>query len=778
MADTRPRLARTCALAVASTMALLLTPGCKDEPSPASDDTSSSDGSEDPTDSETTGEPLEDMGTGPTPNPDYPRLWVHPEHKAIVLDRIEREPYISVLAALHERIDKPPEERPDPAVWHLDTELHNASIVRGAAFLAWLQEDDGYAQIAIDLLERFEADLDTAPISDSNIRMLHITYAYTDAIDLLLGAGYIDEAQAEVYAQEMIDLAAQIHEMFVVNDIARMLYMTPSQNNHPIRTALAMAYVANAYPEQTAEAQWRHWCLSELDYLLGPTGHYMSADGAVSEGPDYHQFGFAASYMFYLTMRMTDNEPMLVRRDCINRNDADPWTDHGCVQDEEFVFTNALDYPPFVAGFDWQLALRLPSGYRPPFEDGRLRTFPGWAMQTSEGSGGGEYLWAWLNNADGDLPMTRGLETIAQHLVHVDDSVPPVEPEFETRFFDEGGTAILRSGWDPDARWLLFLAEHGDVRKTLHDHVDSLSFQIAAYGEYLIIDPGYYKPSALNNATTADSWAHNLLLIDGRTAPDKGIFEDFGDADAFFGETHDGERLDYAEAWQEYQDTRVDRAVAMIDERYFIVADELTTTALDVREHAFRVNGWAGFDSGGSFGQIPGGGRWERALAGVDVYMASTAPGLSLREPVYVENEVPHVHEITSGHGHHAVLDAVVDELAPGFLAVLAPYRVAAAVDELDAPLQVEAIDVGVGAAAWLVSGAGFVDLVLSREPDTPGPFMLPDNRLVTTDARLVVWRMDGAELVLLSRGTSLEVDAATILDGGDPDGITVWEGN
>nr|WP_172304784.1 heparinase II/III family protein [Pseudenhygromyxa sp. WMMC2535] len=750
---------------------------CADDGSPADPDESErgTETNEAATDSETGEPPPADLPDTPTPNPDYPHLFVRAEHKPIVLERIEREPYASVLAALHARVDKAPAQRPDAEVWHLDTELHNAQIVRGAAFFAWLFDDPDYAEIARARLDAFQADLDTGPLTDSNIRLLHITYAYADAIDLLLGAGYLDEAEAEPYIEEFIALCEQIHEVFVVQDIARLLYLTPSQNNHPIRTALAMAYIANAYPERTEGAAWRDWSLSELDYLLGPKGHYMSEGGAVSEGPDYHQFGFSASYVFFLAMAVSGNEGLSATRDCINRNDADPWGDHGCVQGEAFTFTSAFEHPPYLRGLDWQLALRMPSGHWPPYEDGRLRYFPGAALETGRSGEGGEYLWAWLD-AD-ELSMTRGLETIAHHLVHVDDSVPAHEPAFESRFFDAGGVAVLRSGWDRDARWLLFLAEHGDVRKTLHDHVDSLSFQVAAYGEYLLIDPGYYKPSPLDNARTADSWAHNLVLIDGRTAPDKGLLEDFGDADAFMGATHDGEALDYAEGSQSYQDTLVERAVVMVDERYFVVADALSTSAVAAREHRFRVSGWAGYDAGGSFELASTGARWERSLAGVELYLASTAPGLSLEEPAFVEGEAPHVHEITSGHGHHAVLDGVIDALAPGFLAVVAPYRVAAAPGELEAPLSVAALDLGPGVAAWRVAGPDFVDLVMSREADVPGPFLLPDDRLLSTDARLVVWRMEGEAFVLLSRGSVLEVDAVTVVDGGDIDGITVVEG-
>ena len=42
----------------------------------------------------------------------------------------------------------------------------------------------------------------------------------------------------------------------------------------------------------------------------------------------------------------------------------------------------------------------------------------------------------------------------------------------------------------------------------LHDHVDGTSFSLAAFGEYLLIDTGYYKPNSLTNSRTADADAH------------------------------------------------------------------------------------------------------------------------------------------------------------------------------------------------------------------------------------------------------------------------------
>ena len=68
------------------------------------------------------------------------------------------------------------------------------------------------------------------------------------------------------------------------------------------------------------------------------------------------------------------------------------------------------------------------------------------------------------------------------------------------------------------------------------------------------MDPGYYKPNDLNNALTAHADSHNVILIDGQGAPDKGLLTDFGDTDAFLENTLDGTAFDYAEARQSYRD--------------------------------------------------------------------------------------------------------------------------------------------------------------------------------------------------------------------------------
>jgi len=204
--------------------------------------------------------------------------------------------------------------------------------------------------------------------------------------------------------------------------------------------------------------------------------------------------------------------------------------------------------------------------------------------------------------------------------------------------------------------------------------------------------------------------------------------------------------------------------MALVRERWFLIADRLTTTHVEAREHAWRVSGYAGRSAGGLFEARADGASWEREQAGIDVYLTSTAGAVAVTEPACVEHEAPCVHqfELDRRVEHHALIDGAVDAVAPGFLAVLAPYRVDAT-DE-DGPLVVEEVDLGEGLAAWRVVTGGEVDLAVLRAPDAPTELSV-DGHTLRTDAELVVVGLAG-DYALLARGTELSLDGDLLASG------------
>ncbi|WP_437915009.1 heparinase II/III family protein [Sorangium sp. So ce302] len=717
--------------------------------------------------------------TGPSEPRDtgvHPRLLARPEHRDLLRSRVDREPYASILATLKRRADRPYEEEPDPASWDHKTNGNNASTAQANALLAWAFEDRAAADKAREFLRRLETHWDTNTVLDMNIRMAKILMGYTNTWDLLSATPWFPDEESAQAESKITDITGQFFAKYLEQDFYRDLLLRPAQNNHPIRTADALGYVALAFPEHPAAATWWSWSISELDYLWGPDGQYVQPDGGASEGPYYSGFAWGPTAAFFIALDNALEGEVAFTRDCRTRSDEDPWAGHGCVDGEQGALKVPLRGGLFTKAVDWSLSLRLPWGSRPPVDDGVFTPFNGSPLLTSFG-GSGEYLWDWEQNRDPQA-MEFGADLIAHHLLYVDDAVAPEAPRFLTRFFPDTGHAVFRSDWGDDARWLLLLAEHGSARKAIHDHVDGTSFSLAAYGEYLLIDAGYYKPDSLDNAKTSQSPSHNVVLIDGRSAPDKGLFNDFGDADAFLRNTHDGDAVDYAEAHQDYQDTHVERSVAFIDGRYFVVGDRLSTSHPAARAHAWRLHGYAGLTSGGTFELLPDGGRWERARAGVEARVLSTSPGLAVVEPPYTPLTAPHVHEFEEDReaADHAVIDAAVQAEAPGFLAVLLPYKVGVDAGP-DAPLQAAPIAAEPGVVAWQIESEGGTDVAVLRSKGAPEALALPGGQVLETDAELVVLRIEGDRpFALMARGTRVLLDGSPLVTAPDATGLAVEE--
>jgi len=97
-------------------------------------------------------------------------------------------------------------------------------------------------------------------------------------------------------------------------------------------------------------------------------------------------------------------------------------------------------------------------------------------------------------------------------------------PAYRSKGFAKSGYFILRSGWGEreeryeDERYLIF--DCGPLGAGNHGHFDLLSFEMAAYGQSLIVDPGRYT----YNESGEINWRvlfrgtayHNTVLVDGK----------------------------------------------------------------------------------------------------------------------------------------------------------------------------------------------------------------------------------------------------------------------
>ena len=91
------------------------------------------------------------------------------------------------------------------------------------------------------------------------------------------------------------------------------------------------------------------------------------------------------------------------------------------------------------------------------------------------------------------------------------------EPAEQSVAFESGGYYVMRDGWSTTSNYLLFDCGPHGADNCGHAHADALSFELAANGRTLLIDPGTftYTGSKEMREWFRGSAAHNTLTVDG-----------------------------------------------------------------------------------------------------------------------------------------------------------------------------------------------------------------------------------------------------------------------
>lgn len=87
-------------------------------------------------------------------------------------------------------------------------------------------------------------------------------------------------------------------------------------------------------------------------------------------------------------------------------------------------------------------------------------------------------------------------------------------PDYTSVYYDYRKFMMMRSAWKDDA---LYLYTSNSSSPYSHNHWDDLNIIVAAYGAYLLIDPGFYtlEVNDLNGRNIKSSISHNTLSING-----------------------------------------------------------------------------------------------------------------------------------------------------------------------------------------------------------------------------------------------------------------------
>lgn len=483
--------------------------------------------------------------------------------------------------------------------------------------------------------------------TDRDINTSEELLQYATAYDTMLGAGYDFGADDAAIRTNLTDLAAELYHDYLDPSIVQQ-YTAVLPNNHRSKSAAALGVAAlalfdtppapGAPPADVRDpAAWLTFALDQVDLVARWT--YLAGGGGYGEGPYYQRY---ASQNLLPFLRAWEHA----------RGDR-AWDVGG------HLVPDLWQHPAYRATQRWMLDTTLPDGGLAPIDDGNVGYSHYFGLAPTDPAhpeDAAAFAWRW---ADAPTPYdTDGsIDLSADALVAYDDAVTPAPPTGSpTRLDDEAGTAVFRSDWSSDAVEVVALGEHGNAMElgrnreglgqaasAAHEQPDTASYSMHAYGERLLLDPGYltYPERGLVGKATD----HNLVLVGGKGPGDpflasilwnldpagrpqvdgQATMTDLLDTPAW-----DGARVDSA-----YAGADLSRRFAFVDDRYLVTFDSVRADPGTPLTWVTHGNG--GGTSGGTFTAGVSGGQWAHGSARVDTVLATSAgpPTLATRESIH-----------------------------------------------------------------------------------------------------------------------------------------------
>jgi len=247
-------------------------------------------------------------------------------------------------------------------------------------------------------------------------------------------------------------------------------HLTPARNHRTIELyAIFMAAVV--FPEFADAERWLHFARHEL---LQNIQADLRPDGVHCEqSTDYHHL-VVKNYLGVKRLAAANGIALA-----------------GCFDER---LQKALDFVMYA---------HKPDGAIPALSDGDSRSFLDLLQQGAELYDNDAWRYVATQGRVGTPPATRSCT------------------------FPAGGYTILRSGWGEgatdftDEKYLIF--DCGPLGEDNHGHLDLLSFEAAAFGQSLVVDPGRYTYHEPHPDTGAINWRarfrgtayHNTVQVDG-----------------------------------------------------------------------------------------------------------------------------------------------------------------------------------------------------------------------------------------------------------------------
>jgi hypothetical protein len=775
-----------------------------------------------------------------TADPTRPRILMASDELGAVHERLEREPYRSMLRDLQHRADvAPPPNADDQAdcvqTTHVGREFLKMRAAANLSFLylidrVWDPVTEAVVQPtpsqraelgnrARDHLRWMCAESRVKVQLDRDISTSHELLSALVAFDNLVAADYpFGEHEDDVVAN-LLGLTAELYSHYNQPNSSNINILGASRflvNNHRSKGAASIGVAAIVLHDLVdAPAGWMDpdaWIDFALDRVdLVQRFTYGPGDGAYGEGPHYWRFAALNVVPFARAWDRASSGTTVTTAAGV-------------------AVPSLWRHPQFQRTQRWLLDSTLPDGSLAPTDDNKVNERAHFGTIPPELPEAGAYAWRWVN-APVSHETEANIDMAPFSIVIHDDAVTVAPPEGSpTRFYVEGGVAMLRSGWDPDARLVMVQGQHGAAREfgrdrqdvgemwsAAHDHPDPGSFLFHAYGERLLMDPGYMDYPWSQHRVMNKPSDHNMVVVgdlDGTQWPvdplPPSIFDpDWGsepgapvpaDGSAQISHTVDSDHLDGLAVTARYgpgDGALVQRRFLFLDDTYLVTADRVTSD--EPRDYLWPVHGNGGGDdgvmdplpelspqerppigapaigarvfeaSGGTFEATGVGAVWQRPGASISVGLA-----FDVGDPT-----MSHRHELYEKHrnslGQYTALYAELTAADVQGLTVNYPTPAGH-----DPPL-IERLEVDDTAVLRLTDADGDrrVLAVARRDAETPlilGPEMTGAAEVVVTGSVTVLdTRMDGTLRSLTAEdATALIYDDITYLEAPQPSAMSV----
>lgn len=346
-----------------------------------------------------------------------------------------------------------------------------------------------------------------------------------------------------------------------------------SPNTHLTGEALGLFYIGCVLPEFKDAARWRK---RGLNILLTQLGRHVKSDGVYFEQSTYYHRYTADFYLHLAILLRARGETVSPKLQ----------SKLNLLLDHLMYITRPDGTTPLIGDDDGGRLVRLDSPESNDFR-GTLSTgasfFRRPDLKFVARGAAEETLW---------LLGPQGLNAL--------DEIQMQEPARQSVGFEDGGYYVMRDGWTEDANYLLFDCGPHGVDNCGHAHADALSFDLAANGRTLLVDPGTFTYTGSSEVRDwfRSSAAHNTLTVDRlNSSVPKGPFSWNTIATCEVETWVTQKRFDYVSGCHDgFQRLPTplshSRSILFLKKDYWLVRDQVSAAG----EHV--VQNWFHFDTG------------------------------------------------------------------------------------------------------------------------------------------------------------------------------------